>query len=304
MDEQNKQIEPVVCSVPAETKPRRPVRHMIWAVCLIAFALMLLGSLLGVLVYFLLIRVFAITDGATLFALEYFTCIGEVFTVLLYTLLCEKPIFRSFGPRAREWGGGNTPKLFGLGLLAGFGMNALCVLLAWLHGDLVLSVGAFRPLYLLFALVCVLIQSVSEELMMRGYVMGAIRQRYPLWVAVAVNALFFGALHLLNNGITVLSFANIVLFGLFMSFVMIKLKSLWFCIAAHTAWNYSQSIFFGLPNSGIVSEGSFFHLEAARDSVFYSAAFGVEGSITTALVNLAAALLILLVLRIRQKPEA
>ena len=133
--------------------------------------------------------------------------------------------------------------------------------------------------------------------MTRGYMMGAIRDRYNVWVAAAVNSLFFGALHLLNPGITVLSFVNIVAVGLALSVVMIKLESLWFCIAMHTAWNFSQSIFFGLPNSGIVSEGSFFHLDAARDSVLYSAAFGVEGAITTTLVLLALTLCVLLAAR-------
>ena len=133
--------------------------------------------------------------------------------------------------------------------------------------------------------------------MTRGYMMGAIRDRYNVWVAAAVNSLFFGALHLLNPGITVLSFVNIVAVGLALSVVMIKLESLWFCIAMHTAWNFSQSIFFGLPNSGIVSEGSLFHLEAARGSVLYSAAFGVEGAITTTLVLLALTLCVLLAAR-------
>ena len=93
---------------------------------------------------------------------------------------------------------------------------------------------------------------------------------------------------------------NIIAFGLAMSVVMIRMESLWFCIAAHTAWNFSQSIFFGLPNSGIVSEGSFFHLEAARDSAFYSTAFGVEGTITTTILYLVFVLVILLCARRRQ----
>lgn len=281
----------------AEKKPRKPIRHMIWAVCLIALALMLLGQILGELFIGLLAGLFGVTDGPTLFLFMYLSFIGIDLLVLLYTLLCEKPVFRSFGLRAGEWGSGNTWKLFGLGLLVGFGMNALCILAAWLHGDIVLSVGRFQPLYLLAALVCVCVQSGAEELLTRGYMLGALRDRYNIWIAVAVNSLFFGALHLFNNGVTVLSMVNIVFFGLALSIVMIKLRSLWFCIAVHTAWNFSQSIFFGLPNSGIVSEGSFFHLEAARDSALYSANFGVEGAITTTLVLLVLSLAVLLLAR-------
>ena len=296
MDEQNNAALPVEPA--AETKKkRRPIRHMIWAVCLIALLIVLLGQIAGDFLVGLAIKGFGITDASTLFLFMYLSMIGVDLLVLLYTLLCERPIFRSFGRRAVPGGRGNTWKLFGIGLLAGFAMNALCILAAWLHGDIVLSVGRFRPLYLLAALVCVCVQSGAEELVTRGYMMGAIRDRYNVWVAAAVNSLFFGALHLLNPGITVLSFVNVVAVGFALSVVMIKLESLWFCIAMHTAWNFSQSIFFGLPNSGIVSEGSFFHLDAARDSVLYSAAFGVEGAITTTLVLLALTLCVLLAAR-------
>ena len=296
MDEQNNAALPVEPA--AETKKkRRPIRHMIWAVCLIALLIVLLGQIVGDFLVGFAIKGFGITDASTLFLFMYLSMIGVDLLVLLYTLLCERPIFRSFGRRAVPGGRGNTWKLFGVGLLAGFAMNALCILAAWLHGDIVLSVGRFRPLYLLAALVCVCVQSGAEELVTRGYMMGAIRDRYNVWVAAAVNSLFFGALHLLNPGITVLSFVNVVAVGFALSVVMIKLESLWFCVAMHTAWNFSQSIFFGLPNSGIVSEGSFFHLEAARDSVLYSAAFGVEGAITTTLVLLALTLCVLLAAR-------
>ena len=296
MDEQNNAALPVEPA--AETKKkRRPIRHMIWAVCLIALLIVLLGQIAGDFLVGFAIKGFGITDASTLFLFMYLSMIGVDLLVLLYTLLCERPIFRSFGRRAVPGGRGNTWKLFGVGLLAGFAMNALCILAAWLHGDIVLSVGRFRPLYLLAALVCVCVQSGAEELVTRGYMMGAIRDRYNVWVAAAVNSLFFGALHLLNPGITVLSFVNVVAVGFALSVVMIKLESLWFCVAMHTAWNFSQSIFFGLPNSGIVSEGSFFHLEAARDSVLYSAAFGVEGAITTTLVLLALTLCVLLAAR-------
>jgi membrane protease YdiL (CAAX protease family) len=299
MDEQNNAALPVEPA--AETKKkRRPIRHMIWAVCLIALLIALLGQIAGDFLVGLAIKGFGITDASTLFLFMYLSMIGVDLLVLLYTLLCERPIFRSFGRHAVPGGRGNTWKLFGVGLLAGFAMNALCILAAWLHGDIVLSVGRFNAPYLLAALVCVCVQSGAEELLTRGYMLGALRDRYPLWLAVAVNSLFFGTLHLFNNGITVLSFVNIVAFGLALSFVMVRLESLWFCIAVHTAWNFSQSIFFGLPNSGIVSEGSFLHLEAARDSAVYSALFCVEGAITTTLVLLVLVLCVLLCKRRKQ----
>ena len=257
---------------------------------------MLVGEITGDIGAGLIKGLFKITDGPTLFLFMYLSFLGIDAAVLVYTFFCERPVFRTFGLRAAG-GRGNTWGMFGLGLLVGFGMNALCILAAWLHGDIVLSVGRFDPIYMILGLVCVCVQSGAEELLTRGYMMGAMKDRYNIWLAAAVNSLFFGSLHLFNNGVTVFSIVNIIAFGFALSVVMIKLESLWFCIAVHTAWNYSQSLFFGLPNSGIVSEGSFFHLEAARDSGLYSAAFGVEGAITTTLVLLVLTLVVLLVCR-------
>ena len=297
MNEEVKTPQPAEELASAPAKPRKKVRHMIWAVCLIALALMTLGQLLGEIGTSVLARALNITDGATLFLFMYLSFIGIDLLVLLYTLLCERPIFRSFTLRGPNGGSGNTWKLFGLGLLVGFVMNAICILAAYLHGDLDFSVGRFDLPYLLGALGCVCVQSGAEELLCRGYMFGAVRERYNVWVAGIVNAFLFGALHLANPGVTVLSVVNIVLFGLALSVVMAKMESLWFCVAVHTAWNFSQSIFFGLPNSGIVSQGSFLHLEAATDSVLYSTAFGVEGTITTSLVLLILSLIVLLCAR-------
>ena len=284
----------------AAAKPRRKVRHMIWAVCLISLVLLFLGQILGELGVGLLFRALGLTDAKLLFLGMYFSFLGIDLLVLLYTLLWEKPILHSFSRRGPNGGSGNTWAMFGVGLLVGFAMNALCILAAWLHGDLDFSVGRFDLPYLLLALVFVCIQSGAEELLCRGYMFGAVKDRYNVWIAAAVNALFFGALHLTNPGVTVLSLVNVVFFGLVLSVAMIKLESLWFCIAVHTAWNFSQSIFFGLPNSGIVSQGSFMHLEAAKESALYSMSFGIEGAITTTLVLLVLTLAVLLFARRRQ----
>lgn len=267
------------------TAPRKkePTRHQLVIVLLLSFALMLLGSILGGLIVLPLNRL-AGDRGELQFLLMYFNFIGIHIVVLLFCLIWEKPVLRSFRHARRGGGRGNSLGRFGLGLLLGFGMNGLCILLAWLHGDLDLSRGSFRGMYLLLAFFCVLVQSSAEELLTRGYMMGVLRQRYPAWVAVAANALFFGALHLFNQGITLLSFLNIVIIGLGFSLVMVYFDSLWLCAALHTAWNFTQNLIFGLPNSGIVSQASWFHLEGAAGSFCYDPVFGVEGSLTAVIV--------------------
>ena len=95
-----------------------------------------------------------------------------------------------------------------------------------------------------------------------------------------MNALVFMALHMGNPGVTNLGLLQVFLIGVLFSLIVYYWDSLWTVIWAHTAWNFSQSIVFGLPNSGIVSKYSVFKLEAAsaRDGIFYNTSFGVEGS--------------------------
>ena len=256
-------------------------RHSILVVIGVALLCLFGGNQLGSILLYPIYRLLPNMDGGTAFLLQYLSFIGIDIFVLVYCALFEKDIFRSFlHPRQ----GGNTVKSFALGLLIGFGMNVICILLAWLHGDLHFYAGRFQVFYMICALICVCIQSGAEELITRGYMMGALQRRYPCWLAIAVNALFFAALHLLNPGITVASFLIIVAVALALSLVMYYFGSIWLCIAFHTAWNFTQNFLFGLPNSGIVSESSFLHLDAASDSLFYDAAFGVEGTLTAVIV--------------------
>lgn len=269
-------------SVPAKSVKQK--RHFILVVIVITLLLLFVGSAVGALPVMLLQKLFPNMDGGSAFLLSYLSFIGIDILVLVYCALFEKDIFRSFLHPRQGGSPGNTGKSFALGLLIGFGMNALCILFAWLHGDVHFYVGRFQLLYMLCALVCVCIQSGAEELITRGYMMGALCKRYSVLLAIAVNALFFAVLHLMNPGITALSFLNIVAIAIVLSLVIYYFGSIWMCIAVHTAWNFTQNFLFGLPNSGLVSESSFLHLEAAKDSPFYDVAFGIEGTLTSVIV--------------------
>ena len=267
--------------------PGKKKRHFIVWVLLIALAIFTVGSILGALLVAPVSKLLSNASASVKFLLLYLGFIGIDILIVVYCALFDKEIFRSF--LSSRLGGmrGNTGKHFALGLLIGFAMNGACILAAWLHGDLDFSVGAFRLVYLFFALVLVCIQSAAEELLCRGYILGALRDRYPLWVAIVVNSLGFALAHLSNPGITVLAFLEIVLIGAAFSLLVCCLDSLWMAIAVHTAWNFTQNFLFGLPNSGLVSQGSFLHLEAAKGSVFYDPAFGVEGAVTALVVSAA-----------------
>lgn len=206
----------------------------------------------------------------------------------LYTWIPKRNrfIFRSFLPIPAA----KTLKALGLGLLVGFVMNFGCILCALLNGDIKLFLN-FEPIqipFYLFALFCVFIQSSSEELWCRGFMYERINVRYPLWVAMLVNGVFFGLLHCFNPGASVLSIIDICICGVAFSLAKWYSGSIWFPAGIHTAWNFTQNLIFGLPNSGLVSECSIFKLDAAsaRNTLVYSTSFGVEGAIPAVIADL------------------
>ena len=227
---------------------------------------------------------FAASD-AWVMAQLYLLFIG-IWAVVLLRLWASKKdrsILAVVGPKAR----GNNGKMLLVGAAIGFGLNAFCVLIAWLHKDIVLYFDSFRPLPLLALLAAVFIQSSAEELGCRGFLYQKLLRSYrnPA-VAIIGNSLLFGILHLLNDGVTVLSFVNIVVVAVFFSLIVYYTDSLWCAFMAHTVWNYTQNIIFGLPNSGIVSVFSVFKLDAgaAVNSFAYNVGFGIEGTIVADVV--------------------
>ena len=213
----------------------------------------------------------------------YLSFAPEALVFLLYMFISRKdrPMLRTLGTGLS----GNKLKKLGWGLLFGAGMNLMCAAAALLHGDIKLYFSSFDPLYFAVLLAAVGIQSGTEEIMCRVFIYQRLRRifRSMPWAAIAGNALIFSALHLFNNGITVLAFAALLGFGIMYSMLVYYFDSVWIPIIAHTTWNFTQNILLGLPNSGVVFPYAVFKLDAASavSSFAYDTGFGLEGTITT-----------------------
>ena len=217
----------------------------------------------------------------------YLATLPEFIGVFLYTRIPKRNrfIFRSFMPVNPR----RTIKMLLLGLLVGFVMNFGCILCAMINGDVhfYLNFALSQIPFYLLTLLFVFIQSSSEELWTRGFMYERINVRYPLWVAILVNSVFFGLLHTMNPGVTVFAIVEICVCGLAFSLAKWYTGSIWFPAGIHTAWNFTQNFLFGLPNSGLVPEASVLGLDAAsaRDSLVYSVGFGVEGAIPALVID-------------------
>ena len=262
--------------------------RIIWIV-LIWFALYeLMDGILVLLIGSLPRRLVPNQSAGLSFVLEYYTPL--IVSCLFFVLLClivkkNRFMISTFRPSR----GGKSMSKLGLGLLLGFLTNFFCILCALLHGDIKLyfDFSASQIPLMIFALVCVFFQSTSEELWCRCFLYDRINVHYPLWMAIVINGSLFGLMHLSNPGMTALSLADLIICGIAYSMLRWYSGSIWTCFGIHTMWNFTQNFLFGLPNSGLVSEASVFHLDAATgiSNWIYSYEFGVEGGVPAVFID-------------------
>lgn len=168
------------------------------------------------------------------------------------------------------------------GMLWGFVLFSLAVIFCIVTGSLKITGLAARiPVgIIVLYFLGYLVQGMSEETLFRGYLMGSVARRYALPIAILLNAGTFAAFHLANDGITVLAFINLVLFGTFASIYFIKRGSIWGIAALHSVWNFAQGNLYGIQVSGNQFSSSILTSEmVGGHEVINGGSFGLEGGL-------------------------
>ena len=228
---------------------------------------------------------------------QLFATVGATVAMMLYVKHVEKRSLRTMG-FVRE----HAVSDYLIGMVVAFAMFAACVGICMATGAMVFSGYVLGGRYLMMALFFVgfIIQGMSEETVCRGFMMTSLGSKGGAVAGVLFNSLFFGALHLGNSGVTVLSMVNLVLFGLFMSVLVLKLNSIWMACAIHTVWNFVQGNFFGILVSGADMGPSVFRFVSVPGmGLWNGGSFGMEGGLATSIV-LTLAIVIVLLLRPRE----
>lgn len=143
----------------------------------------------------------------------------------------------------------------------------------------------FAPGMLVLFFVSYMIQGMAEEVLCRGYLMVSIGRRYPMIVAVVLNALVFALLHGLNAGLSALAFVNLFLFGVFASLYFIRRGNIWGIGAFHSVWNFVQGNFYGIRVSGMETTCSVLETTSVEGRDYLNGgAFGMEGGLGVTLI--------------------
>lgn len=231
-----------------------------------------------------------------------FSTAGMILTALLFCKLIQKRKMTTVGfQKPGMW------KEYLCGMAVGFGIFSVAVLICMVTGSLKirgLSATFSVGIFLLF-LVGYLVQGMAEEVLCRGYFLVSVSRRYPLAVGIAANALLFAALHLLNDGISVLAFINLVLFGVFASIYFIKRGNIWGVGALHSIWNLAQGNFYGIRVSGMQTSCSVLTSEmVAGRELINGGDFGLEGGLAVTIVLVLGSLILLMTRQQRYTEES
>ncbi len=209
----------------------------------------------------------------------YSTILGTL-TILFFCRQVERRKYQTMGFRKE-----GAVKQYLIGMLSGFVLFSLVVLLAFLMGGLQWNGyqnGAIGSI--IIVLFGFLFQGMSEEVVFRGYCMTTILRHHNVYWAIGLNSFFFGIMHGLNKGFTLFALFNLILYAVMASLYMLRTDNLWGVCALHGMWNFVQGNFYGLPVSGIDSGDTVFSMSLKGSDILNGGAFGLEASLATTIV--------------------
>jgi membrane protease YdiL (CAAX protease family) len=172
-------------------------------------------------------------------------------------------------PAARE---------LGLGLLLGFGLYTLCMVVLMLTGNY-RTHGMNSWHVLVSGMSIALATGVFEELLFRAGVFRLAEEWFGTWWALAISSVVFGYTHVGNEAADLQGVIAISLWGgaLLVGCYLLT-RRMWLGIGLHAAWNYTQgSVYSGIV-SGNAPPNGFFKSTLEGPEWLTGGRFGVEAS--------------------------
>lgn len=146
-----------------------------------------------------------------------------------------------------------------------------------------------------------IIQGATEEFLCRGIVLHTLKERTPIWFAIAVSTILFIIPHwssLFVGGMTygVIGVANLVLISIVFSLLTIRFKSIWVACGLHSFWNAILYCILGLNLSGNdETVTAIFNMQSVGKNIWNGGIYGIEASLITTVVLAFAAMLIMVI---------
>lgn len=173
-----------------------------------------------------------------------------------------------------------------VGLASGFALISVVIGILWLAGSYHVTGTDNSVDWVSLVLVFGLGAGISEEVFCRGVLFRIVEEGLGTWAALAVSALFFGALHAGNpNATTWTTLAIAIDAGVLFALLYHVTRSLWTCIGLHVAWNSTEGAFYGTSVSGLPPHG-WLQSSLTGPDWLSGGEFGPEASVVTTAVCL------------------
>jgi uncharacterized protein len=156
-------------------------------------------------------------------------------------------------------------------------MLALRLAGAFQFGSLALNgsrIWKFAAYYALFFL----ITGVFEEFLLRGYSQWVLSKGMNFWPTAALLSASFGAIHGANPGEAKTGLVAAAMVGFFLCLTLRRTCNLWWAVGFHMAWDWGESYFYSVPDSGTLSPGHLLNSSFHGPEWLTGGAVGPEGS--------------------------
>lgn len=117
-----------------------------------------------------------------------------------------------------------------------------------------------------------------EENGFRGYVVFTLTTGIGFWPAAILLSIVFGATHLSNTGESYVGALAVAAMGFFFCILLRKTGNLWAPMGFHMAWDWGETFFYGVPDSGLPASGHLYSATFAGPVWLTGGSVGPEAS--------------------------
>jgi uncharacterized protein len=168
-------------------------------------------------------------------------------------------------------------------LLVIFALHGFRVTGLNIHGGTILAAtGAWCV-----AMLCV---GLGEEFAFRGYAQYTLASGIGFWPAAFVLSALFGLAHRTNSGETIWGLLSVVVFGMLFCLFLRRTGNLWFAVGFHAGWDWGQTFFYGVPDSGLLPYHNLLNSTFSGPHWLTGGSVGPEASVFTPIALMIAAI--------------
>ncbi len=185
--------------------------------------------------------------------------------------------------------------VFGLYSFATLFVLGILFFFLFLLGEIKFEGFKFDGFRLLASILLFILVAISEEFIMRGYVLKNLLQSFSNEIALLLSSVLFVLIHIFNPNLSWVALVNLFLAGIVLGLIYIITDSIWYPILVHFWWNFIQT-HLGFKISG-QDTYSLMQITIDTDNIINGGKFGIEGSILCIILSLIVSIFLYFVVR-------